>query len=118
MVIPSVELRKTMFHTFLHLPGVSRILHSSLFIFESLLCCVADTTEVAYALGYAHEGVAHVLFVLEADTAGIVVLAQQADEEGEVDTTTAQLNALVGLGGAGDILQVDIEDAGVVLLIV
>lgn len=75
-------------------------------------------TEVAYALGYAHEGVAHVLLVLEADTAGIVVLAQQADEEGEVDTATAQLNALVGLGGAGDILQVDIEDAGVVLLIV
>lgn len=79
-----------------------------------LLGGIAYPTEVAYALGYAHEGVAHVLLVLEADTAGIVVLAQQADEEGEVDTATAQLNALVGLGGAGDILQVDIEDASVV----
>ena len=91
---------------------------SSFFIFESLLCCIAYPTEVAYALGYAHEGVAHVLFVLEADTAGIVVLAQQADEEGEVDTATTQLYALVGLGGAGDVLQMDVEDAGVVLLIV
>ena len=30
----------------------------------SLLCGVADATEVAYALGDAHEGVAHVLLVL------------------------------------------------------
>lgn len=48
---------------------------SSLFIFESLLCCIAYPTEVAYALGNAHEGIVHILLVLEADAAGIAVLA-------------------------------------------
>lgn len=90
----------------------------SLVTLSSFLCFspggVADTTEVAYAFGNAHEGVAHVLLVLEADTAGIVVLAQEADEEGEVDTPTTQLYTLVGLGGAGNVLQMDVEDAGVI----
>lgn len=90
----------------------------SLVTLSSFLCFspggVADTTEVAYAFGNAHEGVAHVLLVLEADTAGIVVLAQEADEEGEVDTATTQLYTLVGLGGAGNVLQMDVEDAGVI----
>ena len=79
---------------------------------------IANPTEVAYALGNAHEGVVHVLLILQADAAGIVVLAQQADEEGKVNAAPAQLYALVGFGGAGDVLQVDVKDAGVVAAVV
>ena len=61
---------------------------------------VANPTEVAYAFGYAHEGVVHILFVLQADAAGVVVFAEQADEEGKVNAAPAQLYALVGFGGA------------------
>ena len=55
---------------------------------------LAHAAEESYAFRNAHEGVFHVLLVLQADGPRIVILAEQLDETWEVDDSPAHFSPL------------------------